>query len=119
MVEKTKIEEAKMSLPAAGRSRSKRVQSFLPSFNCRNLKSHSNGVNVLEYSDDGRFFAYGGWNRRVLWGYTGENRVPAVMETKHSLGISSLAISGDNYRVFSTELDANCKNRLIIHDTKT
>ena len=41
------------------------------------------------------------------------------LETKHRAAVSSLAISADNGKVFSSELDANCKYRIIIHDTKT
>ena len=89
--------------------------------NCRNLKSHSDGVNVLEFSDDGQFFAFGGRDTRVLWGSTGdENRAPAVMERKHSSTVSSLAISADNKRVYSAELNRNCLgNCVFIHDTTT
>ena len=69
------------------------------------------------------FIAYHGRDKRLWFRSTGDdNRVPVVMErleTKHRAAVSSLAISADNGKVFSSELDANCKYRIIIHDTKT
>jgi WD40 repeat protein len=82
------------------------------------------GVNVIEFSQDGSYFASGSNDGKVLlWStnavtdgqeflFTGRPK----METKHEDGtVYSLALSPDNERIFSGGYD----KRLLVHDAST
>ena len=80
------------------------------SLHCQELKAHKWGVSVLEFADNGQFFASGGCDDRVLlWSIDkalGSQEKPILVLSPHIHGgggtITSLAFSPDNNQVFSS-----------------
>ena len=92
--------------------------------NCRDLIGHhgdDEGINVVEFSNDGSLFVSGGDGGRILLWPTSKavdknwKPKPTAIETEHEKPIWCLAISPDNRRIFSGSRD----NKLLIQDVQT
>ena len=85
-----------------------RLSSSQP-LNCRDLIGHhgdDEGINVVEFSNDGSLFVSGGDGGRILLWPTSKavdknwKPKPTAIETEHEKPIWCLAISPDNRRIF-------------------
>jgi len=97
------------SLIAGGRQQSQLFQ-------CRDLVGHIEGITAMEFSDDGSFLVSGCFDGAVrLWSIREDNDGTQLMETEHKSFVTSLAISSDNSRIFSTGRES----AVFIYDTNT
>ena len=91
-------------------------------FQSRDLLGHTQFINTMEFSGDGRFLVSDGTDKSVrLWslsqGTEGDDSPPKVhqMITKHDNFVFCVAISSNNSRIFSGGADS----KVLIHDAKT
>ena len=87
-------------------------------FQCRDLVGHTEAITAMEFSKDGSFIVSGSYDGTVrLWSIREDNNGTQfqLMEAKHESFSTSLAISSDNSRIFSTGRES----AVVINDTHT